>query len=299
VSPRPQPFVPKLNQAEEGTLKCQLIELGMYTIATSFEAEAELAAKDQTPYAAYLARLIDRRWPTRPTALAELGRGRAGRQRRAVVCRDRSAPVVRRRRRRARTAYCYADQGCLMPDAALVAVSIEEGASDDELVALRELFAEAGIDAEVSADYGRKADIPDLAWQAIVFAAPGFFFKGYLETLGKRAGEGTADAAGTAARASLDAASHAYKAFMDKLHATRRRHTGQQRGTVTIIERGGGWVRLDDGLPVEAYRALADLDLKALNPRSHMVAYDRNAGMWRDVIEIELHPISPPQSELH
>jgi hypothetical protein len=56
MSPRPRPFVPNLNAAEEGTLKGQLIKLGMYTIAASFESEAERAAKDETPYAAYLAR---------------------------------------------------------------------------------------------------------------------------------------------------------------------------------------------------------------------------------------------------
>jgi len=59
MSPRPRPFVPTMNAAEEGTLKGQLIKLGMYTIAASFEVEAERAAKDETPYAAYLARLIE------------------------------------------------------------------------------------------------------------------------------------------------------------------------------------------------------------------------------------------------
>src|SRR5438105_5375547 len=59
MNPRPRPFVPNLNAAEEGTLKGQLIKLGMYTIAASFESEAERAAKDETPYAAYLARLIE------------------------------------------------------------------------------------------------------------------------------------------------------------------------------------------------------------------------------------------------
>ena len=49
MSPRPRPFVPNLNAAEEGTLKGQLIKLGMYTIAASFEAEAERVAKDETP----------------------------------------------------------------------------------------------------------------------------------------------------------------------------------------------------------------------------------------------------------
>jgi hypothetical protein len=38
-------------------LKGPLIKLGMYTIAASFEAEAERAAKNETPYAAFLARL--------------------------------------------------------------------------------------------------------------------------------------------------------------------------------------------------------------------------------------------------
>ena len=59
MTPRPRPFVPKLNEAEEGTLKGQLFKLGLYTMAASFEAEADRAAKDETPYAAYLARLIE------------------------------------------------------------------------------------------------------------------------------------------------------------------------------------------------------------------------------------------------
>jgi DNA replication protein DnaC len=59
MSPRPQPFVPKLDRAEEGTLRRQLTKLGMYTIAASFDAEAKRAANDETPYAAYLARLIE------------------------------------------------------------------------------------------------------------------------------------------------------------------------------------------------------------------------------------------------
>jgi DNA replication protein DnaC len=59
MSPRPRPFVPTMNAAEEGTLKGQLIKLGMYTIAASFEVEAERAAQDEPPYAAYLARLIE------------------------------------------------------------------------------------------------------------------------------------------------------------------------------------------------------------------------------------------------
>ncbi len=36
-----------------------MIKLGRYTVAASFEAEADRAAKDETPYAAYLARLVE------------------------------------------------------------------------------------------------------------------------------------------------------------------------------------------------------------------------------------------------
>src|SRR5687767_4625453 len=59
MSPRPRPFVPTISQADEGTLKGQLIRLGLYTMAAHFEAEADRAAKDETPYAAYLSRLIE------------------------------------------------------------------------------------------------------------------------------------------------------------------------------------------------------------------------------------------------
>jgi len=40
----------------------------MYTIAASFDAEADRAANDDTPYAAYLARLIEVELAERPTA---------------------------------------------------------------------------------------------------------------------------------------------------------------------------------------------------------------------------------------
>jgi DNA replication protein DnaC len=59
MSPRPRPFVPTLPAAEEGTLKGQLIQLGLDTVAEHFEAEADRAATNETPYAAYLARLIE------------------------------------------------------------------------------------------------------------------------------------------------------------------------------------------------------------------------------------------------
>jgi hypothetical protein len=36
--PRPQPSVPKLTQADKGTLKGQLIKLGMYPMAARFKA---------------------------------------------------------------------------------------------------------------------------------------------------------------------------------------------------------------------------------------------------------------------
>jgi hypothetical protein len=50
VSPRAEPFVPKLSKGQEAR-KRQLIMLGMHTVAASFEAEAERAAKgrDATP----------------------------------------------------------------------------------------------------------------------------------------------------------------------------------------------------------------------------------------------------------
>jgi DNA replication protein DnaC len=58
-----KPFSPAartpLDNAESGTLKGQLVKLGLDSIAEHFEAEADRAAKSETTYTAYLARLVE------------------------------------------------------------------------------------------------------------------------------------------------------------------------------------------------------------------------------------------------
>jgi DNA replication protein DnaC len=44
---------------DSGTLCRQLETLGLHTMATQFAREAERAAKSQSPYTAYLARLVE------------------------------------------------------------------------------------------------------------------------------------------------------------------------------------------------------------------------------------------------
>lgn len=59
MSPRQPPFVPTLPEAERGTLKGQLMQLGLHAIAAAFETEADRAAQGETSYTTYLARLVD------------------------------------------------------------------------------------------------------------------------------------------------------------------------------------------------------------------------------------------------
>ena len=58
-----KPFGPAartpLDDTESGTLKGQLVKLGLHSIAEHFEAEADRAAKSETTYTAYLARLVE------------------------------------------------------------------------------------------------------------------------------------------------------------------------------------------------------------------------------------------------
>ena len=54
-----KPFVPAGRDADSGTLKGQLTKLGLHSMAAHCEVEADRAAKSETTYTAYLARLVE------------------------------------------------------------------------------------------------------------------------------------------------------------------------------------------------------------------------------------------------
>ncbi|MFN8522808.1 MAG: ATP-binding protein [Chloroflexota bacterium] len=59
MSPRRVPFVAVPREAESGTLKGQLMSLGLHSMAEHCEREAERAAEGETTYVTYLARLVE------------------------------------------------------------------------------------------------------------------------------------------------------------------------------------------------------------------------------------------------
>jgi len=59
MTSRKPPFRPTILDAESGTLKAQLTKLGLHSMAAHCEVEADRAAKSETTYTAYLARLVE------------------------------------------------------------------------------------------------------------------------------------------------------------------------------------------------------------------------------------------------
>jgi DNA replication protein DnaC len=59
MTPRKPPFTPIVLDADSGTLKAQLGKLGLHSMAAQCEVEADRAAKSETTYTAYLARLVE------------------------------------------------------------------------------------------------------------------------------------------------------------------------------------------------------------------------------------------------
>ena len=71
-------------------------------------------------------------------------------------------------------------------------VSIEWDASDEARAEIVEMFADAGFDCEVRADFMRKAE-GELPWLVLILVPSAAFLKAFGQTLGERAAEDVYD----------------------------------------------------------------------------------------------------------
>ena len=62
-----------MTSPDSSTLKTQLTKLGLHSMASLFESEADRAAKSESSYTSYLAGWSKPNWPTRPTARSTRG----------------------------------------------------------------------------------------------------------------------------------------------------------------------------------------------------------------------------------
>jgi hypothetical protein len=132
----------------------------------------------------------------------------------------------------------------------LFSVTIEQEASREELQTVQRVFDNAGVPAIVSANYGRHSAI-HTSWVVIISGA---FISGFVA-------KGGADAFDT------------MREFIQNLYRERR-SLGYQEGGVQLDE-GRRRIELNETVPLEAYRALAELGDEGL------YHWDRNAREWR------------------
>lgn len=140
---------------------------------------------------------------------------------------------------------------------------MDDSASDEEVDAVREAFATAGIHADTSYRYGRKG-VGEFPWIVLILAPATAFLSG----LGAAAGKDAYDV---------------LKRLLRDIWSIRKRLSGPQghvslRDTDTRIE-----VILEPDLPHEAYEKLLGLDLSSF--KWGPLRYDRELGEWTSLTE--------------
>jgi len=140
-----------------------------------------------------------------------------------------------------------------------VAVSVEAEASADEIAAVAAAFAEAGIAAEVTADFERRGAGGNYPW-LVVFSVPAAAF---FTTIANEAGKD---------------AYKVLKRLVDRIHEARKA-SSKPNGSLTLVdETTGTWIALPP--PDEAWRLLPEEQLMELPSGS--LRWNPETLRWRD-----------------
>lgn len=140
-----------------------------------------------------------------------------------------------------------------------IEVLLEDSASTEDVVAVEEVFRDAGLAAVVKPAIGRKG-VGDFPW-VVMFTVP---LTAFLTAF--------AAAAGKDAYAGL-------RNLVRSIWSTRTQATGPS-GSCIIVDKGTRvWIHLKPGIPNKAYHALAEIDLESLEPPAALI-YNDNTGQW-------------------
>jgi hypothetical protein len=142
-----------------------------------------------------------------------------------------------------------------------VDVSLEAEASANEIAAVAAAFAEAGIPAEVKADFERRGAGGNYPWLVVVSVPAAAFFT----TLANEAGKD---------------AYKVLKRLVGRIHEARKA-SSKAKGSLTLVDEATGtWIALPPGLPDEAWRLLPEAQLTELPSGS--LRWDPETLQWRD-----------------
>jgi hypothetical protein len=139
-------------------------------------------------------------------------------------------------------------------------VSIEGGASPEEVAKVQKLFADSGFSVDVDAGLPLSGGPPtDLVWGIYVFL--GVPVAAFFSTLGAEAGKD---------------AYAATKYWIKQIVAARKSPDGT--GQISLAGRDGSHLRLSSELPDEALDALRDIDWSTLG--DGFLTWDDDRGRW-------------------
>ena len=147
-----------------------------------------------------------------------------------------------------------------MMNEAPIEVHVDRSASTSELEAVEQAFSEAGIDAEVRADYEAYSELPPWAIYLAVSTAA-IFWTGFVGAAGADAWKSLRDLIG-------------------KLFRARDESKSPKGSVVVTITEVHERIVFSDGLPDEAYKSL--LKIEITKTQSGQIQWDDKAGAWRD-----------------
>jgi hypothetical protein len=156
-------------------------------------------------------------------------------------------------------------------------VSVDAGASADEVRAIEEAFRTAGLEADVQPSLIELSQAS--TWIVMITAAPATFLSAY------------AAAAGTDA---WGATKRGYGRLMQLVRDLRTASGDHGDGRIELEERGRAWLLLTSDLPEEAFRQLEDVDWAVA--QSGALKWDEHQQCWMHLEQgKEPRPASKPQ----
>jgi hypothetical protein len=146
-------------------------------------------------------------------------------------------------------------------DVQVIQVHIEETAPAEQSSAVKRVFADSGLDAEVTADYGRRS-LDVFPWAIIfVVSTP---LRAFFQSFGSEGGK------------------DAYAKFKEFMHQLRKSRSGagSGSGTVDVSDPDGTRIIFGSELPDEAIEALANVDWDAV--RGGYIVWNNERQEWYD-----------------
>src|SRR5438128_1392733 len=135
--------------------------------------------------------------------------------------------------------------------AAPVEVHLESTATKSEVNAVRSAFADADIDASVSANVVRKG-AGDSPWAIFITVEAGIFFGALMKTAGEAMGKEIGQAAGRAVVSGVQSGGRQLKRLIERLYESRKDSASPKGAVLLRLDDVHDEILLSEDLPEQA-----------------------------------------------